>query len=75
MTAIIFIYMTLFRVLYQELLFSVLLAILSFQFIVAGQLGLISLLGQENLMSGRLSALWSVIGVVPMVVRHLLPDT
>jgi hypothetical protein len=75
MTAIIFIYMTLSRLSYQELLFSVLPAMLSFQFIVAGQLGLISLLGQENLMSGRLSALWSVIGVVPMVVRHLLPDT
>jgi MFS transporter len=82
-TAITFIYMTLSRLSYQGLLFSVLLAILSFQFIVAGQLGLISLLGQEMLMSGRLSALWSVIGVVPIVAaafasayitKHLPPS-
>ena len=67
MTAITFIWMILSHLSYQGLLFSVLLAMLSFQFIVAGQLGLISLLGQEKLMSGRLSTLWSVIGVVPVV--------
>jgi hypothetical protein len=58
MTAITFIWMTLSRLSYQgRLLFSVLLAMLSFQFIVAGQLGLISLLGQEKLMSGLHSSL------------------
>ncbi|MBV8361750.1 MAG: MFS transporter [Deltaproteobacteria bacterium] len=67
MTAITFLWMTLLRLSYHGLLFSVLLVMLLFQFIVAGQLGLISLLGQEKLMSGRLSALWSVIGVVPVV--------
>ena len=50
---------------YLGLLIGMLLAMLLFRFIVAAYLGLLALVGQERLMSGRLSALWNVVSVCP----------
>lgn len=52
---------------YAGLLVGMLLAMTSSRFVAAAYQGLIALVGQEKLMSGRLSALWNVIGSVPVV--------
>lgn len=52
---------------YTGLLAGTLMAMLAFRFVAAAYQGLIALVGQEKLMSGRLSALWNVIGSVPVV--------
>ena len=52
---------------YTRLLIGMLLAMTSSRFVAAAYQGLIALVGQEKLMSGRLSALWNVIGSVPVV--------
>ncbi|PLQ00041.1 MFS transporter [Cupriavidus pauculus] len=52
---------------YAGLLAGTLLAMLAFRFVAAAYQGLIALVGQEKLMSGRLSALWNVISSVPVV--------
>jgi Na+/melibiose symporter-like transporter len=52
---------------YQGLLIGLLMAMLAFRFIAAAYQGLIALVGQEKLMSGRLSALWNTVSVVPVV--------
>ena len=44
-----------------------LLAMLSSRFIAAAYQGLIALVGQERLMSGRLSALWNIVSTVPVI--------
>jgi hypothetical protein len=64
-TGIAFLWMAWARLSYQGLFISTLLAMLTFQFVSAGQSGLIALVGQEKLMAGRLSALWSIIRVGP----------
>jgi len=38
------------------------IATVSYKFVMAAQEGLMSMVGQEKLMSGRLSALWNVLG-------------
>ena len=63
----VFILMALSRLSYQGLLIGMILATLSFRFILAAYQGLIALIGQEALMSGRLSALWSVFSYIPLV--------
>ncbi|RDK06776.1 MFS transporter [Cupriavidus lacunae] len=52
---------------YEGLVIGMLLAMLSSRFIAAAYQGLIALVGQEKLMSGRLSALLNVVGSVPVV--------
>jgi len=52
---------------YMGLLVGTLMAMLAFRFVAAACQGLIALVGQEKLMSGRLSALWNVISSVPVV--------
>ncbi|AQV96809.1 MFS transporter [Cupriavidus necator] len=52
---------------YAGLVTGMLLAMLSSRFIAAAYQGLIALVGQEKLMSGRLSALLNVVGSVPVV--------
>jgi hypothetical protein len=57
-TALAFLWMEWSRLSYLGLLAGLLLAMLSFRFSMAAYQGLIALVGQEKLMSGRLSALW-----------------
>ena len=52
---------------YTGLYLGVLLAMLSFRFIAAAYQGLMALVGQEKLMSGRLSVLWNIVSSVPYV--------
>jgi len=52
---------------YARLLVGITLAMLSSRFVAAAYQGLIALVGQEKLMSGRLSALLNVVSSVPVV--------
>jgi len=44
-----------------------LLVMLSFRFVAAAYWGLLALIGQEQLMSGRLSALWNIVSSLPYI--------
>lgn len=83
-TAFAFIGMAFLRLSYEGLLTGMLLVMFSFGFIGAAYQGLLALVGQEKLMSGRLSALWNVIGIVPVIMgafasgyisNHMPPKT
>ena len=66
-TAIVFVVMAFLPLSYQGLYVGMFLAMLLFRFIMAAYQGLMALIGQEKLMSGRLSVLWQVISSVPYV--------
>ena len=53
---------------YAGLFAGMLLVMVSFRFVSAAYQALIALLGQEQLMSGRLSALWNIVSSVPYIV-------
>jgi hypothetical protein len=72
LTAAVFIWMALVHLSYAGLLVGMILATLSFRFILAAYQGLLALIGQEALMSGRLSALWSVFSYIPLVTAILV---
>jgi hypothetical protein len=67
LTVVAFTWLALSHLSYRGLLIGILLATLSYRFILAAYSGLIALIGQEALMSGRLSALWSVFSTVPSI--------
>ena len=52
---------------YRVLLTGMLLAMVASRFILAANQGLIALIGQERLMSGRLSALWNIVNYIPYI--------
>ncbi|WER49663.1 MFS transporter [Cupriavidus sp. WKF15] len=56
---------------YAGLLAGMMLAMVSSRFVAAAYQGLVALVGQEKLMSGRLSALLNVISSVPVVAGAL----
>jgi predicted MFS family arabinose efflux permease len=64
-TAAAFIWMAASPLSYRGLLIGMLLAMLLSRFILAAYQGLIALVGQERLMSGRLSALWNIVTYLP----------
>jgi hypothetical protein len=66
-TAAIFVWMALSGLSYAGLFVGMLLVMLSFRFVTAAYQGLIALVGQEQLMSGRLSALWNIVMSVPYI--------
>ncbi|MBP0632343.1 MULTISPECIES: MFS transporter [unclassified Cupriavidus] len=66
-TAVAFIWVAFSGFSYGGLVIGILLAMLSSRFVAAAYQGLIALVGQEKLMSGRLSALLNVVGSVPVV--------
>jgi hypothetical protein len=66
-TALAFAWMAVSEFTYTGLVVGILLAMLSSRFILAAYQGLIALVGQEKLMSGRLSALWNVVRSAPVV--------
>jgi hypothetical protein len=66
-TAGIFIWMALTHLSYEGLLAGMILGTLTFRFILAAYQGLIALVGQAALMSGRLSALGSIFSYIPLV--------
>jgi MFS family permease len=66
-TALAFILMASSRPSYRGLLVGMLMVMLSFRFIAAAYQGLMALVGQEKLMSGRLSALWNIVAIIPVI--------
>ncbi|AGW95281.1 MULTISPECIES: MFS transporter [Cupriavidus] len=66
-TSVAFIWMAFSGISYTGLVVGMLLAMLSSRFTAAAYQGLIALVGQEKLMSGRLSALCNVVSSVPVV--------
>ena len=67
-TVLAFLFMGSSRLSYRGLLIGMLLVMLSFRFIAAAYQGLIALVGQEKLMSGRLSALWNIVSIIPVIM-------
>ena len=67
-TAIVFIFMAFSNVSYPVFFIGMFLAMLLSRFVTAAYQGLIALVGQEKLMSGRLSVLWNIVSSVPYIV-------
>jgi len=67
LTAAILVWMAFAGASYGKLALGMLLAMVSSRFIAAAYQGLIALVGQEKLMSGRLSALWNLVSSAPVV--------
>jgi hypothetical protein len=67
-SAAVFVWMALSDLTYAGLFAGMLLVMLSFRFVAAAYQGLIALVGQERLMSGRLSAVWNIFSSVPYVI-------
>jgi hypothetical protein len=70
-TAAIFLLMTTLTLSYRGLLVSMFVVMLSFGFVAAAARGLLALISQEQLMSGRLSALWNAVSSAPYVFGAL----
>ena len=71
-TAAVFLWMALSPISYWSLLAGMLLVMTSFGFVSAGYWGLLALVGQEKLMSGRLSTLWNIVSSIPFIVGSLV---
>jgi Na+/melibiose symporter-like transporter len=67
LTTVAFLWMANARISYWGLVIGMLLAMLSSRFIAAAYQGLTALVGQEQLMSGRLSVIWNVISALPII--------
>jgi len=65
--AVIFILLAFSHLSYLGLLIGMFMAMLSSRFIAAAYQGLMALVGQEKLMSGRLSVLWNIVSSVPLI--------
>jgi MFS family permease len=68
LTAAIFFWMAASNLSYAGLFLGTVLVMVSFRFVSAGYMGLMALVGQEKLMSGRLSALWLIVNSIPYIV-------
>jgi hypothetical protein len=66
-TAAAFLLMATLTLSYRGLLVSMFVVMLSFGFVAAAARGLLALISQEQLMSGRLSALWNAVSSAPYV--------
>ena len=66
-TAAVFLLLTSLPLSYWGLLLSMSVVMLSFGFVAAAARGLLALISQEQLMSGRLSALWNAVSSAPYV--------
>ncbi len=82
-TAAVFVWMALSHLSYQGLFIGMLLVMFTSRFISAAYQGLLALVGQERLMSGRLSALWQIVSSLPVLAgafasgwmaEHLRPE-
>lgn len=68
LSGIVFLWMAFSRLSYLELITGMLVVMSFFRLVAAAHQGLLGLVGQEQLMSGRLSALWLVVSSAPYVV-------
>jgi len=67
-TAAVYIWMAWSHLSYRELFIGMFLVMALFRFVAAAYQGLLALIGQEKLMSGRLSALWNIFNSIPYIV-------
>lgn len=67
-TAAIFLWLAFTQISYAGLLAGMFLAMASFRFVSAAYQGLMALVAQEKMMSGRLSALWQIVSSLPYVL-------
>ena len=67
LTAVVFAWMAYSQLTYTGLFVGMFLVMFFWRFVSAGQWALLALVGQEKLMSGRLSALWNIIASVPYI--------
>ena len=70
--AIAFVVLAYAKISYGGLLVGLLLTMLLSRFLLAAYQGLMALVGQEKLMSGRLSVVWQVVASVPILLGALL---
>jgi Na+/melibiose symporter-like transporter len=70
-TALLFTVMAFSKLSYGRLYVGMFLAMLFFRFVMAAYQGLMALVGQEKLMSGRLSVVWQVVQTAPLVAGGL----
>jgi MFS family permease len=82
-TAAAFIWLALTQLTYQSLFVGLFMVMFFFRFVMAAYQALLALIGQERLMSGRLSALWQIVSGIPAlagafasgwITEHLKPD-
>jgi hypothetical protein len=66
-TALVFLWMSASTLSYRELFTGMLLVMFFYRFVGAAYQGLLALVGQEQLMSGRLTVLWQLVSSVPYV--------
>ena len=71
LSALGFLWMALSDLSYAGLVAGMLLVMFSFRFVSAAYQGLLALVGQEQLMSGRLSALWNILSSFPYILGAL----
>jgi MFS family permease len=71
-TAIVFLVMAFLPVSYKGLYVGIFLAMLFSRFVMAAYQGLMALVGQEELMSGRLSVVWQIVSSFPYVAGALV---
>src|SRR5579871_1980217 len=67
LTAAVFVWLAFGKLTLPNLYVGILCAILAFRLVTSAYQGLISLVGQERLMSGRLSTVWNVVSSLPAV--------
>jgi hypothetical protein len=65
LTAAVFVWMALSPISHASLYAGMFLVMVTFRFVAAAHQGLIALIGQERLMTGRLAALWQFVGNIP----------
>ncbi len=71
-TAFVFTVMALSPLTYGRLYLGMFLAMLLSRFVAASYQGLMALVGQEKLMSGRLAVLWNVVNTFPLVAGGMV---
>lgn len=71
LTAVVFGWMAYSQLTYTSLFIGVFLVMFFWRFVSAGQWALLALVGQEQLMSGRLSALWNIVSSIPYIAGAL----
>lgn len=71
-TAMVYVYFAFADVSYTMLIFAVALSTIAFLFVNAAQAGLTSALGQRNVMSGQVAAMWNIVQSLPVLAAYWL---
>jgi MFS family permease len=72
LSAAVFLWLAFTPLSYANLFTGMLLVMLSFRLVTAAYWGLLALVGQEKLMSGRLSVLWNIVSSLPYIAGAFL---